>query len=359
MTPCRPRRRAVIAVALAAAAALCAPLFGASTAQAVVRTRLTVTWSTTTATLGQALTVRGTVAPAPLPRPVALQRRVGDRWVSVSARLTQRGGFRLRIPTLRPGERTYRVRVLRTVTARAATSRPRRVRVARPPARGNPRAFTFMATVGAAVARWNPCAPIGYRVNARLGGPGALSDTRRAMARIRRLNGLNLVYRGSTRIIPGGRNGRAYPRDTRLVVSWAKPAQSSYLGGVGVAGVGGPSWTSARNDRGRADLMVTRGFAVLNADLPLAGGFGRGPRSGYQGTRGQLLMHEIGHAIGMGHAGDDRWQILYPTMTRKPAVWGAGDLRGLVRLGAAHGCLSTRPSLRGPGGPPTHTTYLP
>jgi hypothetical protein len=342
-----------------ATAVLCGPLLLASSAQAALRSRLVTAWSDTSVTLGHPVAVRGTVRPARSPRTVVLQRRTRRGWVAVSTRRTRDGAYRLRVPTLRTGTYRYRVRATRDRAATAALGGARSVVVTRPKARGKARSFSFMGQSGNAVARWNPCEPIGYRVNARLGGARALADVKRAVARIRQTNGLRFAYRGRTRIIPGGRNDGRYPKDTQLVISWARPAQSHYLGQSGVAGVGGPQWTSAVNRRGDYDLMITKGFAVLNADLKLAGGFGAGPRRGWQGTRGQLLMHEIGHAVGMGHADQDAWQILYPTMTRKRAVWGAGDLRGLTRLGAAKGCLSTGSSIRGLAGPRTWTEYLP
>ena len=209
-------------------------------------------------------------------------------------------------------------------------------------ARGNPRAFAFISksTARDPIARWNPCASIGYRVNARLGGAGALADTREALARIHRVTGLRFVYRGQTRIIPGGRAGNRYARDTQLVVAWARPAQTNMLGAAGVAGQGGPSWVTWQTAGGRAKAMITRGFVVLNASLDLGHGFGGGVHNHWAGTRGQLLMHELGHAVGLDHPRqDDRWEIMYPTMTDKRAVWGAGDLRGLRRLGEAGGCL--------------------
>lgn len=342
-TPSLPARATAAGVA---AVLLCATLVAGSAALAASHTRVSAAWSDTSVLVGNMVSVRGTVRPARQPRTVVLQRRTPRGWVPLATRRTRSRSYALRVPTWRPGEFRYRVRVRRSQAAPATATRARSVRVTRRTARGNPRSFSFIGRSGSAVARWNPCKPIGYRVNARLGGPGALADAKRAVARIRRVNGLRLVYRGATRIVPGGRNDRAYPADTQLVVSWARPAQSDHLR-RGVAGVGGPSWTSAVNRRGEPDLMIVKGFAVLNAKIRLAGGFGAGPRSGYQGTRGQLLMHEIGHAIGMGHAEHDRWQVLYPTITRKRAVWGAGDLRGMRRLGAARGCLSADRSHQG------------
>jgi predicted Zn-dependent protease len=49
-------------------------------------------------------------------------------------------------------------------------------------------------------------------------------------------------------------------------------------------------------------------------------------------------MHELGHAVGLDHT-TDRSQIMYPTMTRKKAVFGAGDRTGLHYLGRTSGCL--------------------
>jgi len=49
-------------------------------------------------------------------------------------------------------------------------------------------------------------------------------------------------------------------------------------------------------------------------------------------------MHELGHAVGLDHT-TDATQIMYPTLTRKPARWGTGDRRGLAYLGRSRGCL--------------------
>jgi hypothetical protein len=52
-------------------------------------------------------------------------------------------------------------------------------------------------------------------------------------------------------------------------------------------------------------------------------------------------MHELGHSIGLDHPRiADKAQIMYPTLSRKYAVWGAGDLTGLKVLGRNSGCLA-------------------
>lgn len=205
--------------------------------------------------------------------------------------------------------------------------------------------YAFLSQQGSRsriIARWNPCVrAIGYRVNSRGGRSGATADVIGAMARIRAATGLPLVYRGQTRIVPGASRS-AYPKDTQIVVAWARPGTTRYLprarSGGSVAGQGGGAWTSARDARGRPWGQFVSGFAVLNSSVRLTAGFGRGPATGWQGTRGQLLMHELGHVVGLDHA-KSRSQIMYPTMTRKLAVYGSGDRAGLRTLGRASGCL--------------------
>ena len=164
-----------------------------------------------------------------------------------------------------------------------------------PPAdRAWPRTYGFLSQQGdrsRPIARWNPCAKaIGYRVSSAGGGRGATADVIGAMARIREVTGLPLVYRGQTRIVPGYTKGH-YPSDTQLVVAWTRPGVSRYLprparGSLAAAGYGGGSWTSAHDASGRAWGRFTSGYVVLNSGYRLAGGFGKGPTSGWQGTRG-------------------------------------------------------------------------
>lgn len=211
-------------------------------------------------------------------------------------------------------------------------------------AAGNRRAY---ATMGNPAPRWNPCAVIGYRFNPARAPKGALTDVKGAIRRISSATGLRFVYRGTTSAVPQAKRGynADYPADAKLVIAWVYPGkQSEWLAQSKFAGMGGPAWSRGYTAKGKETGMIHWAGVVLNAKIKLSGGFGAGPRYGWQGTRGQLLMHEIGHAIGLGHpAINDTKQIMYGTMTHKKAVWGAGDLTGLRLVGKSQGCLQADP----------------
>ncbi|BFU43194.1 hypothetical protein [Krasilnikovia sp. MM14-A1004] len=213
--------------------------------------------------------------------------------------------------------------------------------------RGNPRAYKFLSRSKPTdlVARWNPCAPIAYRVNLHRSGKGALKDVKGALQRVHQATGLRFVYKGTTDAVPFAMPGYSddYPADTHLVIAWAMPGKQSTqipADAGGLAGMGGSWWTGAYTRSGIVASRITDGFVVLNASMHLPAGFGKGNKTGWQGTRGQLLMHEIGHSVGLDHPTiDDRYEIMSPTMSRKKAVWGAGDLNGLRGVGKTGGCL--------------------
>jgi hypothetical protein len=294
--------------------------------------RLTASWSTSTVVSGKRATVSGSVRPAGAVARVVLQRRMPDGWQSVASVRPSTSKYALRVPTGWYSALAYRVKAVGAAGVRSTYSTSKRIRIV--PAytpRGSAKSHSL---IDDPIARWDSCAPIGYRVNLGLAKAGALRDVKGALRRVYQATGLRFVHRGRTAIVPGPH--ASYPGDTDLVIGWARPSDSDLLGGGGgPLGVGGASWTSGfRNADGTPASKIDSGFVVLDASQQgrTPGGFGTGQ------TRGELLMHEIGHAIGLQHVNDPR-QLMHPWMQRSRARWGAGDLAGLRSLGANQGCL--------------------
>ena len=217
--------------------------------------------------------------------------------------------------------KTAVVRFRRTVVDRACSAP--RVAVDR----GSASAYALHRFDNGTTVRWNPCdGPIGVRVNAPV---DALPDVLAALAMARTATGLDLRYEGTTSFVP--RDGVAQPAD--LVIAWATRAQSD-LWSSGAIGVGG--WTARGTSSGGAtwNWRISSGFVIVDPAASVAPGFGRGA------TRGSLLLHEIAHALGLGHV-NDVLQVMNPVLTSSAyGTYGAGDLTGLRAVGAAQGCTA-------------------
>jgi hypothetical protein len=194
--------------------------------------------------------------------------------------------------------------------------------------------------------RWNPCAPIHYTVNDALAADraGALADTQAAIAKVAASSGLTFVYDGLTTLVPthawlddGGTSTSGM--SSGLVIAWAprgKGAGQSDLFGGDADGEGGWWESGVSADNQHWTWQIKRGFVVIDPTgaADYAAGFGSGQ------SRGVLLMHELGHAVGLGHAHDER-DVMFPVITSTSrAQWGPGDLAGLALVGKSAGCIS-------------------
>ncbi len=196
-----------------------------------------------------------------------------------------------------------------------------------------------LSTANGQVIRWNPCRTITYQVNTAGATAGALTDVQGAMSRVASANKLSFRYLGSTAAIPQKAWQTNWPTNTAdIVVSWAYAgtgAGRSTILPSAAAGAGGWTASGTYAPSGSIVWQIRHGFVVLNraSNGAMRPGFGAGQ------TRGELLLHEVGHAVGLQHTSATS-QILYATLqARSTTAYGSGDLMGLRRVGQAAGCI--------------------
>ena len=210
------------------------------------------------------------------------------------------------------------------------------------------------------VVRWDPCQTITYAVNARKAGStpkaraAAIADTQAAMGRAGERTGMSFRYVGTTTEIPRDAAGASWTdrqRAAEIVIAWVKPGSATYgsnllsqASGGYASGTGGWSWKAWTTASGQWRLAIGRGFVVINADQngSYRAGFGSGT------TRGALLLHEVGHALGLNHVGATD-ELMYPTMLRRShSSYKDGDQRGLSKLGRNAGCIGVTDAVWAP-----------
>ena len=164
--------------------------------------------------------------------------------------------------------------------------------------------------------RWNACAPITWLFNPALAPAGAEQLLRDGFDYVGSITGLQFRYGGTTTQAPGTRGPGT------IIVGWVPR--------LGAAGVAMPI-PSGSGGVGR----IVSGAVQLNADL--IGGRFFGLTVGWAtGGWGPVLLHEIGHSLGLGHVADEH-QLMEPS-GGITSTFGPGDLAGLHQLGAAAGC---------------------
>jgi hypothetical protein len=195
-------------------------------------------------------------------------------------------------------------------------------------------AYEFILSNGDTPVRWNPCEPIRYAVNVSLAPSGSLEDVQEAVRRVSAITGIPFEYEGLSPDVPSENRARTTIEGgvatwTPLLIGWVDPDRS-YLDftsdghtAAGMATVWAPP--------GRG-VYVT-GWIAMNADDPNPPGFD------ISGQQGVVLLHELGHIIGLDHV-DQMGELMEPS-GGGVSDFGPGDLEGLRALGRSAGCLVT------------------
>lgn len=186
-------------------------------------------------------------------------------------------------------------------------------------------------------------------------GRWAFDDLQAALWQVHLATGLDFSFGGETDRIPqlADYDEARPPERPSLTIAWAKPGavrggsdlldpealrasvpRNRPTGSEGMAvGIGGWRGTGLRwGDDEPWAWCITSAHVVIDSTLRELSppGFGVG------NCRGAVLLHELAHAVGLGHV-DEPTELMYPVVTDKPAAYGPGDLEGLRRVGEAAG----------------------
>lgn len=196
------------------------------------------------------------------------------------------------------------------------------------------RQYAFSSVVAGKPVRWNPCAPIHWRVSKGAAPAGGFRVLRHAVDTVAAATGTTWVYDGLSTRTPGT---SALPREASqsapVLLGWSDGSRSDLLAGKpwSTLGITRTTWFGVRS--GTTAVAATRG-AVVALDrrhrLPLHGAV----------SWDAVVLHELGHVMGLAHAPDTRQLMAARLSGSSSGRLAAGDRTGLALLGRGQGCVS-------------------
>lgn len=176
------------------------------------------------------------------------------------------------------------------------------------------------------VDRWADCDPIPYFINPAGAPAGWAHTVARTLAQASRATGYTFTYAGtiSARLSAGSPNASpAAPVRDAISFVWTDSRHAAYL----------PS-------DGAETLMDANGGLITGAAVVLNTSLLRDHR---RWVVPQVLLHEVGHTMGLSHVGD-RHQIMFPVQSFPIHGYQSGDLAGLREVGRSAGPCVARPA---------------
>lgn len=179
-------------------------------------------------------------------------------------------------------------------------------------------------------AGWDACgAPITWSVDVSALGPKAaktrIADLTWALGQWSDVSGLTFEYAGTDSFTLDQKDATLRSNSTgqksrHVSISFLEDKSTRLLSTKQV-GIGSPMAESVTTSDGRTTTSIVRGSAIFSVDY-VATASKKDVRA--------LLLHEIGHVIGLGHTDDDS-QVMYPILEGDVTL-GAGDIAGAQAL---------------------------
>ncbi|HEY2803570.1 MAG TPA: hypothetical protein VGJ67_06590 [Actinomycetota bacterium] len=197
--------------------------------------------------------------------------------------------------------------------------------------------FTFLERrADGSPVRWDPCRPIHFETDLAGAPQNEFADVQEALRRVTVATHIRFVYDGPTNAMPAGvahsHRVTTPPGENAppVLIAWLDQEQWREVGGTD------KQVALALPIRESDGFYYDTGFVAVNGGQHLLSGFGIGP------TWGPVILHELGHIMGLGHvAATDELM----NAQENPIVtdFGKGDLEGLKILGRHGTCAAATP----------------
>ena len=204
----------------------------------------------------------------------------------------------------------------------------------------DPRGFRFVGVDAASgePLRYNPCAPVHYTINPALAPSTVVDDIHAAFEVTGFVSGIEFVFDGITDEQPTPEREPYQPQ--RYGDRWApiliaftdgQPALDGTTESAGKRRLGQGGSVYEANEM-EVPVFVS-GVAVFDGNARLFPGFG-------ENSWGKVILHELGHVVGLSHY-ESPDSVMNAMIDTSHPGWGPGDRAGLLELGKGGSCIDS------------------